>query len=286
MSSSFDDTLAFDAVSRWGTWKARPLAEFCLKWIGRLPNYRCFRKLAFVMRKPVKRGRHALYDREIWGLRLRLSARGNLSEQRWLTMPNFHDVDEREAIRMALGPGSVFLDVGANAGFYTFWALSQHHAGLKVIAIEPNEVMLERLRYNLATNRLTSAVTLFSCAATPEPCEVVIQENSTNLGETSTRTEGGGRRVPGRPLLELLQEARITKVDAMKIDIEGFEVPVMEAFFKTAPRPLWPRLIIGEIVGLGGGSLKKLLVSHGYQIDRCTKMNGILSLPDQTVASH
>ena len=272
--------MTFDTTSPWGTWKPKGAAAFSLKLIDLLPASGLFRKLAFLLRKPVKNSGQDVYDREIWGLKLRLGARGNLTEQRWLTMANFHDAPEREALRRVLGPGSVFLDIGANAGFYTFWALSQRHAGLRVIAVEPTEVMLERMRYNLAANNLTSSVTLFPCAVTPTPCEVVIEEHAGNVGQTAVRAEGVGRRVPGRPLLDLLLEAGVDRVDAMKIDIEGFEVPVLEAFFNTAPRALWPRFVIGEIVGEGGEPLKSLLVSRGYQLDRCTKMNGILVLTD------
>lgn len=270
----------FDTTSPWGTWKPRGFAALCLNIIGLLPTSGGFRKLAFVLRKPVKNRTQAVYDREIWGLKLRLAARGNLTEQRWLTMPNFHDVPEREALAAALHHGAVFLDIGANAGFYTFWALSQRHAGLRVIAVEPTEVMLERMRHNLAANNLTSAVTLCACAVTPTPGEVVIEEHAGNIGETSISSEGAGRRVPGWTLLEILQSTGVSRVDVMKIDIEGFEVPVLEAFFKTAPRSLWPRWVIGEIVGEGGEPLKKLLTEQGYRLDRCTKMNGILVLED------
>ena len=273
-------TMTFDTTSPWGTWKPQGAAAFSLKLIDLLPTSGLFRKLAFILRKPVKNSSQDVYDREIWGLKLRLGARGNLTEQRWLTMPNFHDAPEREALAAVLQPGAVFLDVGANAGFYTFWALSRRHVGLRVIAVEPTEIMLERMRYNLVANHLTSSIILFPCAVTPTQCEAVIEEHAGNIGQTAVRSEGRGRRVAGRPLLDLLNEAQVTRVDAMKIDIEGFEVPVLEAFFKTAPRPLWPRFVIGEIVGEGGEPLKNLLVSHGYWLQRCTKMNGILVLPD------
>lgn len=272
--------MIFDTQSPWGSFKPQGTAAFCLSVIDRLPPTALFRRLAFLLRKPVKNCGLDCLDREIWGLKLRLAVKGNLTEQRWLTMPNFHDVPEREALRAALYPGAVFLDVGANAGFYTFWALSQRHAGLRVLAVEPTEVMLERMRHNLTTNDLTNSVTLCACAVTPTPCEVVIEEHEGNIGQTAVRAEGTGRRVPGRPLLELLREAGVAKVDVMKIDIEGFEVPVLEVFYRTAPRALWPRVVIGEIVGEGGEPLKKLLVSHGYQLERATKMNGILILAE------
>lgn len=271
--------MTFDTTSPWGTWKARGLAALSLAMIDTLPVTKLSRKLAFLLRKPVKASDQVVFDREIWGLKMRLGTRGNLTEQRWLTMPAFHDAPEREALRAALHPDAVFLDVGANAGFYTFWALSLRHPNLRVIAVEPTEVMLTRMRHNLAENKLTQAVDLYPCAVTPEPCEVVIEEHAVNAGQSSVRTEGAGRRVAGRPLLDLLVESKVSKVDAMKIDIAGFEVPVLEAFFRTAPRALWPRLVIGEIVGEGGEPLKQLLVSCGYQLQSCTKMNGILVLP-------
>lgn len=277
--------MTFDTTSPWGTWKPKGAAALSLKLIDLLPAAGLFRKLVFLLRKPVKNSRQDVYDREIWGLKLRLATRGNLTEQRWLTMANFHDAPEREALAAALHPGAVFLDVGANAGFYTFWALSQRHAGLKVIAVEPTEIMLIRMRHNLETNGLTSAVTLCACAVTPTPCEVVIEQHVGNIGQTTARAEGSGRRVPGRTLLEVLQTAEVSRVDAMKIDIEGFEVPVLEAFFQTAPQALWPRFVIGEIVGEGGEPLKNLLISQGYQLDRCTKMNGILKLADMPAAT-
>ena len=211
-------------------------------------------------------------------MKLRLATRGNLSEQRWLTLPHFHDKLEREALRATLKPGSIFLDIGANAGFYTFWALAQGLENLRVIAIEPTRTMLERMRHNLSVNELTSAVTLFPCAVTAKSCQVVIEEHSKNLGQSSLRSEGTGNLIEGRPLADILHEAGATRVDAMKIDIEGHEVPVLEAFFQTAPRSLWPRLIIGEIVGKSGEPLQQLLITLGYHLTKCTKMNGILYL--------
>ncbi len=93
--------MTFDINSPWGTWKPRGAAAFSLKLIDLLPPSGIFRKLAFLLRKPVKNSGQDVYDREIWGLKLRLGARGNLTEQRWLTMANFHDAPEREALRAA-----------------------------------------------------------------------------------------------------------------------------------------------------------------------------------------
>lgn len=267
--------MTFDHDAPWGKWKAVGLASWSLRLIDALPHWGLCRKLAFLLRKPVKNGQQTIYDREIWGLKLRLSARGNLTEQRWLTMVDFHDKPEREALAGFLGPHSVFIDVGANAGFYSFWVLSLNHPGLRVLAVEPTPEMLERMRFNLKTNQLEDRIRLFPCAVTAEPCEVFIKEHSGNLGQTGVQTSGSGVKVAGLPLLQLLEQAGVVKVDAMKIDIEGLEVTVLESFFANAPQTLWPRMIIGETVGDGGVALRELLRAKGYKLKQSTRMNGI-----------
>ena len=38
----------------------------------------------------------------------------------------------------------------------------------------------------------------------------------------------------------------MTKVDALKIDVEGFEDRVLTGFFAEAPQSLWPRAVVIE----------------------------------------
>ncbi len=45
---------------------------------------------------------------------------------------------------------------------------------------------------------------------------------------------------------EILEEASITHVDALKIDVEGFEDRVLTGFFKEAPASLWPGAVVIE----------------------------------------
>ena len=47
-------------------------------------------------------------------------------------------------------------------------------------------------------------------------------------------------------LQRILEEAGVTKVDALKIDVEGFEDRVLTGFFAEAPQSLWPRAVVIE----------------------------------------
>ncbi|HEY8932348.1 MAG TPA: hypothetical protein VIM44_03435, partial [Rariglobus sp.] len=66
--------MVFDVTSPWGTFKPRGWIAFCLGVIAKLPSGGFFRRVAFILRKPVKKGKQAVYDRQIWGLKLRLTA--------------------------------------------------------------------------------------------------------------------------------------------------------------------------------------------------------------------
>lgn len=272
--------MQFDTTSEWGTWAPKGVAKFALDTIRSLPVNPICKRLAFLLRKPVKKGRQPFYDVSLWGYRLRLSAKGNLSEQRWLTMPQFHDAEERELIASKLSGGGVFFDIGANAGFYTFWVLSRQRKDVSLYAVEPCRLMQERLRYNLSLNALEESLCLIECAVTAQPCEVHIQEHADNLGQTSISESGQGYAVRGMPLLELMDAHSVGRIDVLKIDIEGGEADVLEALFEAADSNRWPTCIVGEIIGEDSLRFKTMLKSRGYQMEFATKMNGGFSLSD------
>jgi FkbM family methyltransferase len=270
--------MSFDTTSPWGKWTPKGLSRLSLAVIALLPVNPICRRLAFLLRKPVKKGKQEFYDVMTWGLKLRLSCRGNLTEQRWLTMPNFHDSIERDYIRNALRDGGVFLDIGANAGFFSFWVLSLRNPKIRVVSVEPSLQMLERVKLNLRLNELEPKIRLLECAVTPSACEVSIEEDLCNLGQTKVSRLGSGRRVQGCPLLDILEQADIEKPEVLKIDIEGGETEVLRAFFETAPSSRWPQCVVGEIIGNGSSELIELLLNNGYVIAHSTKMNGIFIL--------
>jgi len=80
-----------------------------------------------------------------------------------------------------------------------------------------------------------------------------------------------------RPLTALLQAEGLTHVDALKIDIESRELPVMEAFFGEAPDELWPTLITTEFEETAGHrDLRDVLERNGYGALLKTKLNLVM----------
>ena len=52
--------------------------------------------------------------------------------------------------------------------------------------------------------------------------------------------------MPSLRLQRILDEAGVGQVDALKIDVEGFEDRVLTGFFRDAPPSLWPRAVVIE----------------------------------------
>lgn len=269
--NSEEKTLPWGELKPLG-WKG-PWLGFCQK----IPN----RRLALWARKPLKKALDALVDTEVWGLRLRLQSRGNLSEQRLLMMPRHLDPREREIVAGELANGGVFLDIGANAGLYTLWLASRKISGLRIEAFEPDPALCGRLRFNVAENELAQ-VTLNPFALGAEAGILRLAPGKGNQGENSLVSEGAGHPVEVKTLKAVLSEKNISEITALKIDIEGHEAEVLRPFFATAPKSLWPKLVVCEL-NLDSQRTKKspghlALGEAGYRVDEETRMNGIFRL--------
>ena len=57
---------------------------------------------------------------------------------------------------------------------------------------------------------------------------------------------GNAIGVPSLRLQRILEDAGVSHVDALKIDVEGYEDRVLTGFFKQAPPSLWPRAVVIE----------------------------------------
>lgn len=245
-------------------------------WLGR--------RLALVLRRMVLKGRSLPIDASTEGFRMRVHITDNVSERKFLFMPQFCDVAERDYLASHLTPDGVFLDIGANAGIYTLSA-ARAYAGQtghgKVVAVEANPVMQARLLYNVALNDFQNRVQLAPVALSDRTGEVEFSISNSNLGESGLITTGGNSiRVPCQTLYNLLQQEGISSgIDGMKIDVEGMEDVILMPFFHQAPRALFPSFIIIEnSFNRWKNDLFGLLHEVGYRQVSQRKMNVILAL--------
>ncbi len=202
-------------------------------WLGR----RAFGRMRWVEKRLVGE----ISDVVRYGLRWRLYPWGNVSESRLLLRPDSFEPREVATVLGAVEPGFVFVDIGANCGFYSLRVAAR---GGRVVAVEPHPVMRGRLEYNVAVNDVARP-SIHGCVVGDRVGAALMMEGARNLG-SSRISEGGSLDVEMRPLMDIVAEERLEKIDAIKVDVEGFEDRVLGPFLEEAPGHLLPRLIVAE----------------------------------------
>lgn len=268
----------------WGTHAPNPRQARVLARAARLkpgPLAKTLRSVCF--RRAGGKTPDALFDIEPFpGQRARVHPADNISEKRVFCAPQLWDAQERAELAAAIAAapaGFVFVDAGANAGFYSLFARSAAQGAgkpIRILAIEPAPDVRGRLQFNLAASG-ADEVRVFPYAITDRDGPVNLALGDRNLGESRIGEGEGGLSVPGRTLPSILAEAGVDRVDALKIDIEGHERPALEALFREAPRALWPRLILMEVSHDADGAYE-LCLAHGYRPRLRTRMNAVLEL--------
>ncbi|GJG89033.1 hypothetical protein tb265_42140 [Gemmatimonadetes bacterium T265] len=129
-----------------------------------------------------------------------------------------------------LAPGDVFVDVGANMGYFSLLASRLVGDAGGVVAFEASPATYAVLAEDVAMNRATN-VRAVNVAVSDRPGTLALYSGpSDNRGATSLHAERGGRfeaNVRAAPLLDLLEPEERARVRLMKIDVEGAELPIL-----------------------------------------------------------
>ena len=259
---------------------------------SRMPNNWLGLRLAILLRRiSTMRLEHpeGALDVERWGMRLRLHPLDNGCEKNLLFTPQMYETTELAAlsqeISVARGQGHtfVFVDIGANVGLFSMFVAAAADLNAKIIAIEPEAGNFERLVFNIQSNPGVP-IHAVQAALSDEAGELVVERLGKDRGGTRARpagtaTERGAQRVQAQTLLHLLQNERVDRVDAIKIDVEGSEDRILVPFFRGAPRSLWPTLLVIEDAGDAWSiDLFSFLTTTGYAIAARSKQNVIFRL--------
>lgn len=190
-----------------------------------------------------------------------------------LFAPQLYDHREFELLRGLIRPGDTFLDAGANIGIYSLVASQFVGDAGQVIAIEASAENYGYLRTNCALSGAKNVRCVqVGLSDRNEKLRMACSFYGNKSGNSFLKESPIGEWVECRPLLDVLVAQGVERVDGAKFDIEGFEHKVLNPFFDTAPKSLWPRFLIFEhnvdLVAKSGGDVRELLGSLGYNV-RC-----------------
>jgi FkbM family methyltransferase len=214
------------------------------------------------------------------GASFRFYHQASATERGALLNPDYN-IEELDFLRKHTPEGGVFVDVGANVGTYAMPMARHVGENGTVIAIEPHPVTHARLAFNKSASRFTQAK-LVAAAAGASDGELMIETDGDNLGASHIVTgEVSARaiKVPSLRLQRILDEAGVSHVDALKIDIEGYEDRALIPFFKEAPQALWPRAVVIEHLSKNEWLADCIvdMLSRGYVEAGRTRSNTLLS---------
>jgi FkbM family methyltransferase len=189
--------------------------------------------------------------------------------------------EELDFLRAHVPTGGTFVDLGANVGTYALVLARHVGASGKVIAVEPHPVIHARLAFNRNASA-ADQVRLVAAAVGPADGELLIETDGDNLGAShvaSGASSADAIKVPSLRLMRILAEAGIASVDALKIDIEGFEDRALIPFFNEAPPALWPRAVVIEHLSRDEWQQDCIadMVARGYREAGRTRSNTLLT---------
>lgn len=169
----------------------------------------------------------------------------------------------REA--MSQGDCDVFVDVGANFGFYAL-PIAADGLAQSVIAVEPDPRNFNRLASNIALNGLVHVIDTYPFVAASKAGQARLDMASNHsTGQTKVAGEGSrGLIVKAVPLDDLLSHTG--KRIFLKIDVEGFELEVLAGLKQTLANNACFLQI--ECYRENIDTLHSIMSDAGYQFDR------------------
>jgi FkbM family methyltransferase len=182
-------------------------------------------------------------DVEFRGCRYRIEGKNNLIEYGMLLRHDYNG-PEIDFLLGALGPGGVALDIGSNVGLYSLPMARAVGQEGRVVAIDANAAMVERLTFNAKASGIAQIDAVHAAVGGSEgQVDLHIRKDDVAIVRVEQSESGS---IPMYPLAKILRKLGIEKVDALKIDIEGYEDAALVPFLDESDDAMRPERIVIE----------------------------------------
>jgi FkbM family methyltransferase len=177
-----------------------------------------------------------------------------------------HEFVDMAFVLHAIGEGTLFVDVGANAGAYTVLAAGAR--GASAVSVEPIPDTFARLTGNIGLNGLAGRVEALNIGLSDQPgtLRFTSRLDCVNHVATSADSPEACLEVPVSTLDSILA-GRVPLV--VKIDVEGYEAPVLRGASRTLAHPDLQAVILetnhsGTRYGLAETAVTDPLLALGF----------------------
>lgn len=144
-------------------------------------------------------------------------------------------------------PGDVCLDIGANFGYYSVLMSELCGDNGKTIAVEVNPNIAKLLRFTSFANGNKFEIVQSGISNVRAEATLTVTDGELGGGTIKPNELLPGKRqitVPTLSIDDLVKEKGLTKVDVMKIDVEGMEPFVFEGMKETIERNPQLKIIV------------------------------------------
>jgi FkbM family methyltransferase len=198
----------------------------------------------------------------------------------WLLLDGLWETTVSGWLAQTLQPGQVFVDVGANVGYFTLLGGQLVGRSGQVIAVEAHPFLATLLRRNVVLNSMHDYISTWNRAGWSETTRLKFHlrarfSANSSAGSVSAEhlaylhDEEQVVEVDAVTMDELLSD--VEKVDVIKVDVEGAEVQVLLGLEQTLARNPAITLMFEwspsqlEAVGNSPSALLDILTGHGFE---------------------
>ncbi len=195
-------------------------------------------------------GRLRIVDFSGWKLQYDLSNTGDFQQYAELAQRGVYEPATTRLLLDIIQPGDVFVDVGANIGYYSALALSRVGETGKVVAIEPHPDAYVRLQRNMELNRAGNRFRAIPAALSDRAGSMKLRLFGDNDVIASLESSTG--RQPPDPYTRSIGVDAFTFdslfptgcINFVKMDVEGAEATVLRGMGDTLSRSPKLNLVI------------------------------------------
>jgi FkbM family methyltransferase len=203
------------------------------------PGERLLRSIAYLLQRHVLRRRHLVAHAE--GVDLQVRFRTVDAIGRHIYKYGMHEPDLTGLLLRSLRmeAGDVFLDVGANVGWYGLVVGRHQPPGVRIVCFEPDPDTFDLLRQNLSLNGLSRIEARQLAVSDERARRPLFRYADRNTGRHSLLpiNEGGEVEVETTTVARFCADEGIDadRIRLIKVDVEGYESFVFRGMGKLLP---------------------------------------------------
>jgi len=159
-------------------------------------------------------------------IRFYLPIKKEAIQQSIIVKKEFFEKINLDIIKKYLPKQCTIIDIGANIGNHSMY-FSLMNSSNKIYAFEPHNINYDILKKNIKINNLKNITTYNMAVGNKEGSGILIEQDNNNLCDTMVEYNDKGN-IQFISLDTFIDTEKLTKIDLIKIDVEGFEEYVIK----------------------------------------------------------